>query len=152
MMGVATISRELTTCAVAQMGLDLTQLSQLLLFLNPILGGILGPGWSGPFAMLMYSENVKSYNINRTTGVITATGTVRSITKIGGILIEDATSPYLAVGTDARRSGMPDSYFLNFTTPFWSRPLNPLSTPSTFHPGWSMFGGNLIVGQVNVAP
>lgn len=150
MVACATISRELTTCAVGQIGLTLSQLGALATFLEPILGFLLGPGWSGPFTMEMYSLNVKTYNIDRPTGVITAKGVVRSITKIAGVMIEDATSPYVAVATDGSRHGQPDSYFLSFTTPFWRTPGNPLATPSTFHKGWSMFGGELIVGEVSV--
>ncbi|MGH3157905.1 MAG: hypothetical protein ACRDNF_15200 [Streptosporangiaceae bacterium] len=148
MMGIATISKELTTCAVGQFGLTLSELLVLGSFLEPYLGILLGEGWSGPFAMEMYSLNVKSYDINRTSGVLTAKGVVRSITKIAGVMIENATSPYIAVGTDGR--GQPDSYYLSFTTPFWATPGNPLATPSTFHKGWSMFGGELIVGEVSV--
>lgn len=150
MIACATISRELTTCAVGQMGMDFDQLSVLGTFLEPFLGGLLGPGFSGPFAMEMYSLNVSSYDINHRAGTIRAKGVVRSITKVAGVLIEDATSHYLAVATDGSRTGQRDSYFLNFTTPFWKVHRNPLATPSTFHKGWSMFGGHLIVGEINV--
>lgn len=150
MLACASISRELVTCSVGQMGLDFTELSVLDNVLGPVLGPLFGPGFSGPFAMEMYSLNVASYDINRPAGVITAMGVVRSITKIAGILIEDATSPYLAVATDGSRTGQPDTYHLSFTTPFWSTPGNPLATPSTYHKGWSMFGGNLIIGEVSV--
>jgi hypothetical protein len=150
MIACATISRELTTCAVGQMGMDLEQLSVLAVFLEPILGKLLGPGFSGPFAMEMYSLNVSSYDVNHGAGTIRAKGVVRSITKVAGVLIEDATSPYLAVATDGSRTGQRDSYFLSFTTPFWKAHRNPLATPSTFHKGWSMFGGQLIVGEISV--
>lgn len=150
MIACATISRELTTCAVGQMGMDFDQLSVLAGFLEPFLGGLLGPGFSGPFAMEMFSLNVTSYDVHHAAGTIRAKGVVRSITKVAGILIEDATSPYLAVATDGSRTGQRDSYFLNFTTPFWRTPGNPLATPSKFHKGWSMFGGKLIVGDISV--
>jgi hypothetical protein len=150
MMACATISRELTTCAVGQIGLTLSELSVLATFLEPILGFLLSPGWSGPFTMEMYSLNVKTYDVNRPAGRLTAKGTVRSITKIAGIMVEDATSPYIAVATDGRGGKNGDSYHLSFKTPFWSTPGNPLATPSTFHKGWSMFGGELIVGEVSV--
>lgn len=151
MMGCATISRELVTCAVGQFGLTLSELGALADFLLPYIGFLLAPGWSGPFAMEMYSLNVTSYDITRSSGKIKAKGTVRSITKIAGVMIEDATSPYVAVATDNHgRNDQPDSYYLSFTTPFWAAPGNPLATPSTFHKGWSMFGGELIVGNISV--
>ena len=150
MVACATISRELTTCAVGQIGLTLSELPLLATFLEPFLGFLLSPGWSGPFTMEMYSLNVKTYDINRTAGKLTAKGVVRSITKIAGVMVEDATSPYIAVATDGRGRPGGDSYFLSFTTPFWATPGNPLATPSKFHKGWSMFGGELIVGNVGV--
>jgi hypothetical protein len=101
--------------------------------------------------MEMYSLDVTTYDVGRTSGKIKAKGTVRSITKIAGVMIEDATSPYIAVATDNDgRNDQPDSYYLSFTTPFWTSPGNPLATPSTFHKGWSMFGGELIVGDISV--
>jgi hypothetical protein len=148
MIACATISRTLTTCQVGQIGLTFSQLGALATFLEPILGILLGAGWSGPFAMEMYSKDVKTFEIDRPAGKMTAKGMVRSITKIAGVTIEDVTTPYLAVATDGR--GSQDSYFLSFTSPFWATPGNPLATPSTFHPGWSMFGGELIVGEVSV--
>ncbi|HEY2576147.1 MAG TPA: hypothetical protein VGI74_07545 [Streptosporangiaceae bacterium] len=150
MIACATISRELVTCQVGQMGLDFSQLSVLSGFLEPILGILLGPGFSGPFAMSMFSLNVSSYDVNHAAGTIRAKGVVRSITKIAGITIEDATSPYIATSSDGSRTGQRDAYSLNFTTPFWKTPGNPLATPSTVHPGWSMFGGELIVGEISV--
>lgn len=150
MIACATISRELVTCAVGQMGMDFSQLSLLAVFLEPFLGKLLGPGFSGPFAMEMYSLNVSSYDVNHRAGTIRAKGVVRSITKVAGVQIENATSPYLAVATDGSRTGQRDSYFLNFTTPFWKAHRNPLATPSKFHKGWSMFGGQFIVGEVSV--
>jgi hypothetical protein len=151
MMGCATISRNLVTCSVGQFGLTLSELGALAEFLLPYIGFLLAPGWSGPFAMEMYSLDVTTYDVNRSSGVIRAKGTVRSITKIAGVMIEDATSPYVAVARDNHgRNDQPDSYYLSFTTPFWASPGNPLATPSTFHKGWSMFGGELIVGDISV--
>lgn len=151
MMGNATVSGDLVTCSVAQMGLDATQIEALQSTLGGLLGSILGNGFTGPFAMLMYSLDVTSYNITRSAGAIQAQGTLRSITKIGGALIEDAESPYLCVATDGSRTGKTDSFFLSFTTPFWSTKTNPLATPSNYVSGWSQFGGNLIIGDVSVA-
>lgn len=146
MMAIANVSRTLVSCSVGQIGVDTTSLSALNKLLKPILGN----GWSGPFAMLMYSLDVASYQIRRTKGVIRAKGTLRSITKMGGAMIEDARSPYLCVATDGSRTGGPDSFYLSFTTPFWRSPGNPLATPSKFVTGWSQFGGNFILGEVAV--
>lgn len=151
MMGVATVAADLVSCSVAQMGLDLTQVEALQSAMGSVLGSMLGRGFSGPFAMLMYSLDVTSYDISRSSGVIRAKGTLRSITKVGGSMIEDAKSPYLCVATDGSRSGQPDSFYLSFTTPFWSTSANPIATPSQYVSGWSQFGGNLIVGEVSIA-
>lgn len=145
MMGIATVSRSMNTCAVGQMGMDTSSLKQLSKALKPVIGN----GFSGPFAMLMYSQTVTSYKIDRGAGIIRARGVLRSITKVGGALIEDAESDYLVVAKDGRTSG-PDSFSLNYVTPFWKRP-NPMATPSKYVKGWSEFGGNFIVGEINVA-
>lgn len=147
MLSAATISSKLVTCAVGQMGLN----SDMVQMLQPVLGKLFGPGWSGPFAMLMFSENVTSYQIDRARKTITARGTMRSITKIGGLTIDDAMTPYLAVATDNKAKGGVDTFFLSYKTPFWNTATNPLATPSQFVSGFSQFGGELIMGQVNVA-
>jgi hypothetical protein len=155
MLGAATLSKNMVSCAVGQMGLGPDTLNmlapvvgnQLGMALSPVLGG----GFSGPFAMLMYSLDVASYKIDRSAMTLTAQGTVRSITKIGGLSIEDASVPYVAVAQDNKTKGSEDTFFLSFKTPFWSVGFNPLATPSKFVSGWSQFGGSLIMGEANVA-
>lgn len=147
MLSAATISRELVTCAVGQMGLN----SDMVAALQPVLGTLFGNGFSGPFAMLMFAESVASYDIDRSTKTITAKGTMRSITKIAGLTIDDAMTPFLAVATDNKAKGTPDTFFLSYKTPFWNTATNPLATPSQFVSGFSQFGGEFIMGQVNVA-
>lgn len=150
MIACATIAKELTTCQVGQMGMDFSQLSVLAGFLEPILGILLGPGFSGPFAMSMFSLDQPTYDVNHSAGTILGKGTIRSITKVAGITIEDATAPFQVNATDGSRTGQRDSFFLSFTTPFWKTPGNPLATPSKFHKGWSMFGGEFILGEIRV--
>jgi hypothetical protein len=147
MLSAATISSKMVTCAVGQMGLN----SDMVQALAPVLGKLFGAGFTGPFAMLMFSENVTSYKIDRAAKTITAQGTMRSITKIGGLTIDDAMTPYLAIATDNKAKGGVDTFFLSYKTPFWNTATNPLATPSQFVSGFSQFGGELIMGQVNVA-
>lgn len=146
MLSAATISRELVTCAVGQIGMN----SDMVAALQPVLGTLFGPGFTGPFAMLMFAESVASYDIDRSAKTITAKGTMRSITKIAGLTIDDAMTPFLAVATDNKAKGTPDTFFLSYKTPFWNTATNPLATPSQFVSGFSQFGGELIMGQVNV--
>ncbi|HEX5116338.1 MAG TPA: hypothetical protein VFW65_14180 [Pseudonocardiaceae bacterium] len=148
MLSAATLSPQLVTCAVGQMGLN----SDMVAALAPVLGKVFGPGFTGPFAMLMFAEDVASYEVDRSAKMITAKGTMRSITKIGGLTIDDAMTPFLAIGTDNKAKGTPDTFFLSYKTPFWNTATNPLATPSQFVSGFSQFGGELIMGQVNVAP
>jgi hypothetical protein len=147
MLSAATISRELVTCAVGQMGIN----TDMVAALQPVLGSLFGPGFTGPFAMLMFAESVASYDIDRSAKTITAKGTMRSITKIAGLTIDDAMTPFLAIATDNKAKGKPDTFFLSYKTPFWNTATNPLATPSQFVSGFSQFGGELIMGQVNVA-
>ncbi|HEX9336085.1 MAG TPA: hypothetical protein VF892_09370 [Pseudonocardiaceae bacterium] len=147
MLSAATISSKLVTCAVGQMGIN----SDMVAALAPVLGSVFGPGFTGPFAMLMFSESVASYQIDRTAKTITAKGTMRSITKIAGVTIDDAMTPFLAVATDNKTKAGPDTFFLSYKTPFWNTATNPLATPSQFVSGYSQFGGELIMGQVDVA-
>lgn len=151
-MSTATINPQQVSCGVGTFGLDLSTFTKLL----PVIGSLPGnvpvvDGSTGPFAMLMYSFNVTSYVINRATGLITARGTLRSITDLAGTTLEDVNSPYLAFGQAARNGNRP-SFSIHFKTPFWTAPNNPLATPSSAVPGWSMFGGEFLVGTVNVTP
>ncbi|HEX5402692.1 MAG TPA: hypothetical protein VFX16_10365 [Pseudonocardiaceae bacterium] len=147
MLSAATLSPKLVTCAVGQMGLN----SDMVAALAPVLGKLFGPGFTGPFAMLMFAEEVTSYDIDRSAKTITAKGNMRSITKIAGLTIDDAMTQFLAIGTDNKAKGTPDTFFLSYKTPFWNTATNPLATPSQFVSGFSQFGGELIMGQVNVA-
>lgn len=151
MMSSATINRSEVSCGVGTLGLDATTIESLI----PVIGGLASKlpvtgGSTGPFAMLMYAITVSSYDIDRPNGVITAKGRMRSITRLADQVLEDTKHPYLAVAKDGRDVAKP--YFaIHFKTPFWS-PSNPLATPSDTVNGWVMFGGNFLVGTVNVRP
>src|SRR5438034_5505362 len=47
------------------------------------------PQFSGPFAMLMYAKDISHYYANHLTKTIRASGRMRSITHVGGNLVED---------------------------------------------------------------
>ena len=96
-------------------------------------------GQSGPFAMLMYSVNIQSYKASSSTRTLTATGRMRSITRIAGQTVENVEHDFIAIAVD-NRGNKADRFDVHFTTPFWSAP-NPLATPSSVRPGWSRFGG-----------
>ena len=116
-------------------------------------------GAIGPFEMLMYSLSVDRYDVVRTSPrTITATGKMRSVTRVGGVVIEDTdgsgTNPpphdYIAIAED-NDSPQKDRFTTHFKTPFW-HPGNPMCTPSTKYPGLCQFGGNLFMGNVAVSP
>jgi len=101
---------------------------------------------SGPFAMLMYATQVLTYSVSGHT--ITATGTMRSITQIAGLTVEDVEHQFTAIAVDNNSQGLgPDRFDVHFHTPFWN-PSNPLCTPSTVIPGDCRFGGSLLIGDV----
>ena len=110
---------------------------------------------SGPFAMLMYSTRIDSYVVDRDSGEIRATGRMRSITKVGGALVEDAEHDFLAVAASSVRHGGfeqavhqgGDRFDIHFSTPFWDQ-YNPMCTPSTVAAGKCRFGGELLLGHV----
>jgi len=108
-------------------------------------------GQTGPFAMLMYSLNVLSYQANHATGTITASGRMRSITRVAGQTIENVEHDFLAVAVD-NKGLAPDRWDINFVTPFWNQG-NPLATASTEQPGKVRFGGNVLpdMGGVTVS-
>lgn len=106
------------------------------------LGGILGS--TGPFSMLMYSTKVDSYKVDTATNTITATGTMRSITHMGGQVVEDAMHPFTAIAVN--RAGV-DRYDLHFTTPFWNAG-NPTCSRSSVEGGGCRFGGDLLMGEI----
>src|SRR2546428_6137707 len=59
----------------------------------------------GPFAMLMYSTRIDSYTVDKDAGEIRATGRMRSITKVGGAVVEDAEHDFLAIAASSVRHG-----------------------------------------------
>src|SRR5438093_7689556 len=131
-----TINRQMVSCGV-----------------GTVASGVL----SGPFAMLMYAKDIQFYHADHAGKSITASGRMRSITQAGGMTVEDVEHEFLAIAVDNAGTGSPDRFDVHFTTPFW-KPGNPFCTPSTVHPGWCRFGGDLIVsggtqlGDVSVGP
>jgi hypothetical protein len=99
------------------------------------------PGFSGPFAMLMYARDISHYRAQHRTKTIRASGRMRSITHVSGNLVEDADHAFLAIAKDNGATG--DRFDIHFSTPFWS-PGNPLCTPSTEVPGKCRLGGVLV--------
>lgn len=107
-----------------------------------------GAGTSGPFAMMMYATKVSSYTVDHHLHSITARGTMRSITAMGGQVCEDVLHPFIAVAYD-RKGERPDEFYLHFLTPFWNA-ANPMATKSSIHDAWAMFGSPILFGEVNV--
>jgi len=107
-----------------------------------------GAGTSGPFAMMMYATRVSSYSVDKHLHSITARGTMRSITAMGGQVCEDVLHPFIAVAYD-RRGERPDEFYLHFLTPFWNA-QNPMATKSSLNDAWAMFGSPILFGEVNV--
>jgi hypothetical protein len=110
------------------------------------------------FQMLMFSLSVDSYNVVRSVPrTIRATGLMDSITRIGGVIVENTngsgTNPpphqYLAIAVD--NDTQPDRFDIHFKTPFWNT-NNPACTPSTVVPGGCRFGGDVFLGDVVVSP
>src|SRR6185437_7707952 len=127
-------------------------------------GTIDANGAFGPFEMEMASYTVDTYVVDRNANTITATGHMRSTTRVAGIIIEDTNGvgnnppphAYVAIGFDNRAksgllglSNIPDHYDTHFKTPFWNT-SNPMCTPSTVVPGGCRFGGDLFLGLVAV--
>jgi hypothetical protein len=110
----------------------------------------------GPFEMLMYSETIDSYDVSGTTIVIS--GTMRSITRMAGTVIDDAIHPFVAVAQDGVAPAK-DRWDLYYITPFWRQVPNLLGnplgsllcTPSDVIPGGCKFGGELFMGNVNAS-
>jgi hypothetical protein len=110
---------------------------------------------SGPFAMLMYATRMDSYTVDKASGEIRATGRMRSITKVGTSVVEDAEHDFLAVaaatvahgGFEQAVHAGGDRFDVHFQTPFWDR-YNPMCTPSTLIDGNCRFGGELLLGHV----
>ena len=110
---------------------------------------------SGPFAMLMYATRMDSYTVDKEAGEIRATGRMRSITKVGSAVVEDAEHDFLAVAAapvphadfgQAVHSGGA-RFDVHFSTPFWDH-YNPMCTPSSLVMGACRFGGELLLGNI----
>jgi hypothetical protein len=136
---------------------DLSVANQLSAFtINPYmvscavgtLAAPIGTG-SGPFAMLMYSLDIESFEVDRATSRLRATGSMRSITHLLGDAHEDYTHTFIAVAS--AHGGQGGRFDVHFVTPFWN-PGNPMATRSQEIEGWSRFGGEVLLGSVNVAP
>ena len=110
---------------------------------------------SGPFAMLMYATRMDTYTVDQEAGEIRATGRMRSITKVGSAVVEDAEHDFLAVAAGAVPHGGFDQamhaggarFDVHFSTPFWDR-YNPMCTPSSIVMGACRFGGELLLGNI----
>jgi hypothetical protein len=110
---------------------------------------------SGPFAMLMYATRMDTYTVDKEAREIRATGRMRSITKVGSAVVEDAEHDFLALAA----APVPHADFnqavhkggarfdVHFSTPFWDR-YNPMCTPSSIAAGACRFGGELLLGNV----
>jgi hypothetical protein len=107
----------------------------------------------GRFEMLMYSTQIKRYVIDSERKEITAQGEMRSITRVGGAVLEDVRHPFIAHALDLDGDeGQPrrDRFDVHMRTAFW-QPGNPMCTPSNRHPGLCRFGGRLFAGDINVS-
>jgi len=122
-------------------------------------GTVDAAGNFGPFEMLMLSLSIDSYTVDRKVPrTITATGQMRSITRVSGVIVEDTdgtgTNPpphhYVAIGVD-KDSPQKDRFDIHFRTPFWNT-TNPLCTASTVVQGGCRFGGDVFLGNVVVSP
>jgi hypothetical protein len=110
-------------------------------------------GFVGVFEMLMFSTKIQSYAVNTATREITAKGEMRSITRVGGAVVEDVRHPFIAHALDLDGDeGMPrsDRFDVHMKSAFW-QPGNPMCTPSDRYPGLCRFGGKLFAGNVNVS-
>jgi hypothetical protein len=110
-------------------------------------------GFIGPFEMLMYSTRITSYDVDCARKEITARGTMRSLTRVGGVIVEDERHAFIAHALDLDGDEEPprrDRFEVHFKTTFW-QPGNPFCTPSDRYPGLCKFGGRLFLGDVNVS-
>lgn len=115
-------------------------------------------GTFGPFEMIMYSLSIDSYTVEREVPRrIVATGTMRSTTRVAGLIVEDTDGTllnppphdFVAFGFD-RDSPQVDRFEVHFKTPFWNTG-NPLCTASEVVEGGCRFGGDLFLGNVNAS-
>jgi hypothetical protein len=145
-----TIDNQRVTCGVGTVALDTSMVTSML----PLLGDVVSTlpvvgGWTGPFAMLMYSLGIETFDVDRAGGTLRSTGRMRSITMAGGVTLEDVEHDFLALAHDGG-DRHPDNFGVHFTTPFWKVGSNPMATPSKEVDGWSLFGGDLHIGAVIV--
>jgi hypothetical protein len=104
---------------------------------------------SVPLAMLMFSKDIRAYHADHLTKIIRASGRMRSITKVGAIVVEDVEHDFLAIAVDNQGNTSPDRFDIHFATPFW-KTGNPLCTPSTEVTGGCRFGGEVFLGDITV--
>ncbi|WP_447972735.1 hypothetical protein [Nitrospira sp. Kam-Ns4a] len=121
-------------------------------------GTVNAGGDFGPFEMLMFSLSIDSYAVKRDVPrTITATGKMRSITRVAGQIVEDTDGTglnppphdYIAIGQD-KDSPQADRFDIHVATPFWNTG-NPLCTPSAIVAGGCRFGGAVFLGNVVVS-
>lgn len=117
-------------------------------------GTVNATGAAGPFEMLMYSIGTHTYTVNSVTRTITASGQMRSITRVAGVIVEDVTHDFIAVAIDNQpnrpQPNRADRFETHFATPFWNL-SNPMCMPSPRVPGGCVFGGQLMLGDVSVS-
>lgn len=117
-------------------------------------GTVNATGAIGPFEMLMYSIGTHTYVVNPVTRTITASGKMRSITRVAGVIVEDVIHDFIAVAVDNQPSrpqpNRADRFETHFASPFWNL-SNPMCTPSDRVPGGCRFGGQLMIGDVSVS-
>lgn len=116
-------------------------------------GTVNANGAVGPFEMSMVSVLDQVYTVDGVQKTITADGRMRSITRVGGQVVEDIIHPFVAVAKD-NAPGVPqpntsDTFEIHFITPFW-HVGNPLCQPSSRIEGGCTFGGPIFLGDVNV--
>ncbi len=110
----------------------------------------LGLSESGRSDMLMYSVDIQSYRVDRHGHTIQAAGTMRSITVLEGVNVEDARHDFLAVAVDGGPDGSGDRFDIHFKTPFWHAGSG--CAPSDRVPEGCRFGGELLHGDVAIGP
>ena len=118
-------------------------------------GTVNANGVVGPFEMIMYSLGTHNYSVDPIARTITASGRMRSITRVAGVIVEDVHHDFIAIAID-NQPGHPqpnraDRFETHFATPFWNL-SNPMCTPSPLVMGGCRFGGQLFLGDVSVSP
>jgi hypothetical protein len=111
-------------------------------------GTVAASGWTGPFAMLMYSTHIAMFEADALASYLRASGRMRSITQMLGKTIEDVEHDFVAVAHGHNGSG-PPRFDVHFATPFW-KPGNPMATRSTDYPGKCRFGGEMLLGEITI--